>query len=55
MRVERWVLKDERRSAVFAPSSLEEAMWWDVMSHCSISIFSAVVYCGVGQYGVVRH
>jgi hypothetical protein len=44
VRVERWVLSDERRSVVFAASSVGEAMWLAVMSHCSISVFSAVEY-----------
>lgn len=46
VRVERWVLRDDRRSAVFALSSVEEAMWEEVMTHCSISVFSEVEYCG---------
>jgi hypothetical protein len=44
-RVERWVFKEERRSAVFAGSSVAAAMWEEVMSHCSISAFSGWVYC----------
>jgi hypothetical protein len=44
-RVERWVFKEERRSAVFAGSSVAVAMWEEVMSHCSISAFSGWVYC----------
>jgi hypothetical protein len=44
VRVERWVLSDERRSVVLAESSLGEAMWLAVMSHCSTSVFSAVEY-----------
>ena len=45
VRVERWVLRDESRSAVLAESSAGEAMWMAVMSHCSISAFSVVEYC----------
>jgi hypothetical protein len=45
VRVARWVLRVDRRSSVLALSSEEEAMWEEVMSHCSISAFSAVVYC----------
>ncbi|KAG9680203.1 hypothetical protein KCU99_g269, partial [Aureobasidium melanogenum] len=40
VRVLRWVLSEDRRSAVLAASSVEEAMWEEVMSHCSISVFS---------------
>jgi len=43
-RVERWVLREERRSAVFALSSDGEAMWEEVMSHCSISVLSIDEY-----------
>ena len=44
VRVERWVLREERRSAVLALSSVGEAMCWAVIVHCSISAFSGVVY-----------
>jgi len=44
VRVLRWVLSEERRSAVLAASSVDEAMWDEVMSHCSISVFSLVEY-----------
>ena len=44
VRLERCVLRWDRRSEVFALSSDEETMWWAVMSHCSISVFSAVEY-----------
>lgn len=47
VRVDRWVLREERRSAVLALSSVGEAMWLDVMSHCSISALSVLVYCVV--------
>lgn len=55
VRVERWVLRDERRSAVLAASSLGEAMWEDVMVHCSISVFSGVEYCVLlARYAVIQ-
>lgn len=44
VREERCVLRVERRSAVLAASSEGEAMCEEVMSHCSISVLSAVVY-----------
>lgn len=45
VRVERCVLREASRSAVLASSSDEGATCWDVMSHCSISVFSALEYC----------
>lgn len=50
--MERWVFKEERRSAVFAGSSVAVAMWDEVMSHCSISAFSGWEYCGGCQLPV---
>lgn len=43
-RVDRWVLREDRRSAVLAGSSVAEATWEEVMSHCSISAFSGWEY-----------
>lgn len=37
----------ERRSAVFALSSVGEAMCAEVIRNCSISVFSVVEYCAV--------
>jgi hypothetical protein len=44
VRVERCVFRADRRPAVLALSSEGEAMWEEVMSHCSISAFSALEY-----------
>ena len=52
--VERCVFKDERRWAVFAASSVGEAMCADVVSHCSISTFSPSVYSVLGQTAFMR-
>ena len=50
MRVLRCVFRDERRSAVFAASSVDEAMCDEVMSHCSTSVFSLpLYYCALGE------
>ena len=51
MRAERWVLREERRSAVLALSSEGEAMCEEVMSHCSISVLSVLEYCGSVSLG----
>jgi len=51
VRAERWVLREERRSAVLALSSEAEAMCEEVMSHCSISVLSVLEYCGSVSLG----
>lgn len=48
----RWVLSEDRRSAVLAASSEGEAMCEEVISHCSISAFSGVVYYITSVYWI---
>jgi len=49
VRVLRCVFRDERRSEFFAASSLDEPTCDEVMSHCSISVFSLLLYCVIGE------
>lgn len=54
VRVERCVLRVERRSAVLASSSVGEAMCAAVTRNCSISVFSAVEYYPMASISYVR-